>query len=141
MRISRDEYLMREAWNASRRSSCLRLNVGAVLARGGRVIMSGYNGSPSGWPHCLPETCGPDKPCTATIHAEANCIYWAARLGIATDDTFMYATDSPCMKCAEAILQAGIKGIIYDREYRDTAPLIMLVSSAIHVSQYNASQR
>lgn len=118
MRISRDEYLMREAWNASRRSTCLRLNVGAVLVREGRVIVAGYNGTPSGFMHCSYATCGPDKPCLNTVHAEANCIYFAARHGIATRGTVMYSTDSPCKTCAEALIQAGVIEFVFYRDYR-----------------------
>ena len=135
MRISREEYLMREAWNASLRSSCLRLQVGAILSRDGRVVVTGYNGSLSGLDHCTPLTCNPTTPCTATVHAEVNCVYFAARLGISTHGTFMYTTDSPCRKCAEAIIQSGVSVVIYDREYRDTEPLGLLRYAGIVVDR------
>lgn len=52
MRPSRDENLMDHAWINSRRSTCSRLNVGAVFAREGRPLSMGYNGAPAGLPHC-----------------------------------------------------------------------------------------
>lgn len=131
MRITRDEYLMNEVFNASKRSTCLRLRVGAVLVRDGRPILAGYNGALAGFPHCTPETCGPNKPCSNTVHAEVNVIYFAARHGIATSGATLWCTDSPCKICAEAIIQAGIKEVVYAREYRDTSPLYLLTSAGI----------
>jgi len=136
MRITRDEYLMDAAKLAAKRSTCLRLNVGAVLARNGRIIATGYNGSPTGFEHCTPDTCGPDKPCYATVHAEANAIYFAARHGIATEGADMYCTDSPCKTCAEAIINAGIIRFLYLREYRDKDPLRMLYHAGVQVRNY-----
>lgn len=136
-RISREEYLMLEAWNASRRSTCLRLQVGAVLARDGRVVVSGYNGAPKGQPHCDPSVCGPDVPCLRTVHAEVNCIYFAARHGILVEGTTMFTTDSPCQRCAEAIVNAGVHSVFFNRAYRDTAPIEFLSKAKIIVIQYD----
>ena len=36
----------------AQRGTCSRLQVGAIISRGGRVISTGYNGAPSGLPHC-----------------------------------------------------------------------------------------
>lgn len=131
MRISRQQYLMNEAWNASKRSTCLRLQVGAVLSRKGRPIIAGYNGALAGFQHCSPMTCGPERPCNNTVHAEVNCIYFAARYGIQTAGSVMYCTDSPCKTCAEAIIQAGVAEVWYAREYRDTSPLDLLSQAEI----------
>lgn len=136
MRISRDEYLANEVLNAAKRSTCLRLQVGAILVRDGRTILAGYNGSLSGFAHCTPDTCGPDKPCSNTVHAEVNVIYFAARHGIATAGTTLWCTDSPCKICAEAIIQAGIKKVVYIREYRDTYPLELLDTAGVLHEQY-----
>ena len=133
MRITRDEYLLNEVFNAAKRSTCLRLNVGAVLVRDGRPILAGYNGALSGFPHCTPETCGPDKPCNNTVHAEVNVIYFAARHGIATEGATLWCTDSPCKACAEAIIQVGITEVVYAREYRDISPLRLMAGAGIHI--------
>lgn len=122
-RISRSDMLIQFCNAAAERSTCLRNQVGAIIARDGRPISVGYNGAAEGKPHCAPETCGPDKPCTNTIHAEANAIAFAARKGIATEGAWLYCTYSPCQKCAELILQAGIKFLVFEHCYRDMAPL------------------
>lgn len=136
MRISRDEYLMNEAINASKRSTCNRLQVGAVIVREGRPIIAGYNGAPSGFPHCDPSVCRLDQPCTRTIHAEVNCIYFAARYGIEILGTSIYTTDSPCDICAKAIIQAGIVEVVFKDKYRDHSPLILLEASKIKTRWY-----
>lgn len=51
-RISRDQMLMEIAEIVAKRGTCNRLQVGAVISKGGRIISTGYNGVPSGLPHC-----------------------------------------------------------------------------------------
>ena len=104
-------------------STCNRLKVGAVIARNGRVIVSGYNGAASHLPHCGPECFPGGPPCKRAVHAEANAIAFAARNGLATEDCIIVCTDSPCLDCARLIINAGIREVYYSREYRDTKPL------------------
>jgi dCMP deaminase len=138
-RISRDKLLMDVALLFKRRSTCLRRQVGAVLAREGRILSTGYGGAPAGVPHCSEETCGPDKPCIRTIHAEANAVAYAARTGVATDSTTLYCTASPCIECAKLIINAGIVRVVYDEEYRDTGPIILLRSVGIRCEKHGPS--
>ena len=51
-RISWDEYFMSMAELASKRSTCLRRHVGAVIVRDNQVLSTGYNGAPKGLPNC-----------------------------------------------------------------------------------------
>lgn len=51
-RVSRDEMLLGVAKVVALRGTCSRLRVGAVVSRDGRIISTGYNGAPSGLPHC-----------------------------------------------------------------------------------------
>lgn len=132
-RITRDEVLMEMAIAASKRSTCMRKHVGALLAMDSRPLMSGYAGSPSGQEHCNDDNCFPDKPCTRTIHAEANAIYWAARKGVATEGATLYCTCSPCKVCAEAIISAGIKRAVFKERYRDQQGLNMLSEAGIEI--------
>lgn len=119
-----------------RRSTCLRLQVGAIIVREGRVISGGYNGAPAGQPHCTPDICSPDKPCTRTIHAEANSIAFAAKYGISTQNCGMYCTDSPCMDCAKLIINAGITSMVCLRPYRDEAPIDLLLKAGVQFKFY-----
>lgn len=52
MRISRDLMLMEVAQAVAKRGTCSRKQVGVVVAREGRVLVTGYNGAPAGLTHC-----------------------------------------------------------------------------------------
>lgn len=135
-RISRDDMLMEIARIVAKRSTCRRLNVGAVIAREGRVVSTGYSGAPSGLPHCSPETCSLDHPCTRTIHAEMGAITFAAREGLRLMGCTLYCTHAPCLDCAKAIINTGIKRIVYETPYRKTEGIELLRSIGIIVEQW-----
>ena len=52
-------------------------------------------------------------------HAERNAIYSAARTGFSTVGCTIYVTHPPCMDCARAIVQAGIKRVVTVRPSAD----------------------
>lgn len=134
-RLTRDQMLMGLAHVAAARGTCNRLSVGAVLAFEARPISLGYNGAPSGMPHCGAD-CGPGKPCKNTIHAEDNAIRWARSfLGADPHGATLYVTDSPCLECAGKIWKAGVSRVVYDREYRITDGIEFLLKKGIEVSQ------
>lgn len=135
-RLDRKEFYKEMVQLYQRRSTCLRLQVGAIIVRDGRVISGGYNGAPSGMPHCTADICGPDKPCTRTIHAEANAIAFAAKYGISTENCSLWASDSPCIECAKLIINAGISYLVFLRAYRDEAPLTLLRQAGVQMKFY-----
>ncbi len=117
-RMSWDEYFMSIAELASKRATCTRKSVGAVLVRDKRIIATGYNGSPPGQPHCIDAGClMVDGHCIRTIHAEENAIVFCARAGIPTENSVLYITSSPCQHCAKVIIASGIKEVVYGDEY------------------------
>jgi len=136
MRISREQMLMEMAHIASKRGTCGRLAVGAVIAREGRPISIGYVGAPSGDPHCSSETC-PDlsAPCNRTKHAELNAIDFAKAHDINVEGADIYVTDSPCQMCAAEIVLAGIRRVFFDRQYRDPAGIEKLKREDLEVTQ------
>jgi len=138
MRISRDQMFMEIARIVSKRSTCLRSQVGAVLVKNNRIVSIGYAGSPPGAPHCDPSTCNKDTPggCKNTIHAEKNAIDFAQKEGISTEGATIYITMSPCKACAEEILKAGIKRVVYDRLYRDSSGIQLLDDHSVAVELF-----
>lgn len=129
------------AWTAAMRGTCNRLKVGAVIVRDNRPVSLGYNGTPAGHTHCGPE-CNQDNPCTKTLHAESNAIEWATRdkryrstAGCGAEGATMYVTDTPCLPCAHKIFNAGIKRVVFDREYRINDGLVFLQASGVEVEQ------
>src|SRR5215831_10652027 len=75
-RITRWQAFMQTAEVWSRRSTCMRRNVGAVIAVNDRIVSVGYNGAPPGEPHCDGKTCIPPGciGCARAVHAEINAI-------------------------------------------------------------------
>ena len=130
----RDEVLMNMAREVARLSTCNRLKVGAILTKDYRVISTGYNGTPSGMPHCS-HSVGETGGCKDAVHAEANSIAFAARLGgSGTMDSTLYVTHSPCMECAKLIINAGISRVVYGEEYRLVEGLELLRDAGIWVT-------
>lgn len=117
------------------KSSCTRASVASVIVRDGRVISTGYVGSPSGMPHCKDVGCliGPDGGCIRTVHAEANAIAFAARHGISTDRCDMVVSISPCLSCAKLIINAGIKSVSFYKRYRNTDGIQLLEEAGVEV--------
>lgn len=134
IRISREEMFKEIVLVVSRRSSCLKKQVGALLLKDNRIIAIGYNGV---LPHEDPET-GFDQINneTHTVHAEANIIAFCAKNGIATGGCTLWVTLSPCEKCAELIIQAGIKEVVYLENYRDYTGISKLMKNDIKISYY-----
>lgn len=119
MRITRNEMFMAMASTVSLRGTCERAKVGCVIVRDGRIVSMGYNGSPPGALHCqaVPELCREDG-CRNAIHAEANAVCWAARIGVSTEFASLYTTHAPCPACAQLVVAAGIAQVYYKHDYR-----------------------
>lgn len=135
-RPSWDEYFMGLAAQVARRSTCKRRAVGAVLVRNRRILATGYNGSPPGFPHCINDQCLMiDGHCVRTIHAETNAIIQAALHGISTEGAALYCTSFPCHNCAKMLIGAGIKQIFYRDAYNDEVSKDFLRHAGIQVEQ------
>ncbi|MFO8018246.1 MAG: dCMP deaminase family protein [Promethearchaeia archaeon] len=124
-RISKDDYFMQLAEVVSKRSTCLKRNVGAVLVKGAHIISTGYNGAPSGFKHCTPESCvrkniksGERPELCRGVHAEINCIIQAAIHGTSIEgNTTLYSTTFPCMNCLKLLINSGINRLVYKEGY------------------------
>lgn len=134
MRPSVESVLMATAWAWAERATCPRLHVGAVLARDGRTISTGYNGPVSGAPHCGDHSDG--RPCARAVHAEANVIAFAARHGVATAGTTLFVTHSPCVTCARLLVNAGVVAVVFGVAYRSLDGVDELGSCGIDVRKF-----
>lgn len=130
-RIPWDQYFMTQSVILSMRSTCPRLTVGAMIVRDQRTIAGGYNGSVSGDVHCIDEGCLiVDGHCVRTVHAEMNAILQCAKFGIDTSNAEIYVTHFPCLPCTKMIIQAGIKGIHYLKDYHNNPYSLELINRA-----------
>lgn len=103
-----DDYFMGIAEAASKRASCPRASIGAVIVRPDNSIVStGYNGAPRGEPHCLDVGCQvEDNHCQRAIHAEMNALVYA-REPLNGYRIYVYGREV-CRECAKVLRAAGV---------------------------------
>ena len=135
-----DQYFMEMAELASKRSTCLRRKVGAVLVKDRRILTTGYNGAPKKLPHCEETGClreqknvpsGKRHEICRGIHAEQNLIAQSAVHGVKTEGATVYCTNQPCSICTKLLINAGIKKIYYKNPYNDEFTKKLLDQSEI----------
>lgn len=143
-RLSWDEYFMQITELIARRSTCLRRQVGALLVRDRQILASGYNGAPSGLPHCNEVGCIRDTQRVPTgerhelcrgLHAEQNAIIQAANHGVSLKRSTLYSTTHPCVICTKMIINAGIKRVVYLEGYGDHLAGEMIKQAGIVLDQ------
>lgn len=115
-RISRKELMLATSRLWGSRGTCPRARVGCVIEKDGRILATGYNGSPSGEPHCDDVGCDMQEGhCVRTTHAEANALMFCAKYGIPTNGATLYTTGwagGSCHRCTKLAKAAGIVEII-----------------------------
>lgn len=143
--ISWDEYFMGIAKLSAMRSKDPNTQVGCcIVGKDNRIISVGYNGFPNGcsdddFPWCRD---GEDNKYFYTTHSELNAILNAR--GSNLEGGRLYVSLFPCNECAKAIIQCGIKEIVYDADkYADTPAVIaskrMLKAAGIIFRKYERS--
>ena len=142
--ISWDEYFMGIAMLAAKRSKDPSTQVGACIVSGDNIIIStGYNGMPKGcsddefpW-----ERTGEVTKYPYVVHAELNAILNAN--GRDLRGSRLYVALFPCNECAKAIIQSGVKEVLYlSDKYKDTmgnfASKRMLDAAGVKYTQLRA---
>ena len=143
-----DTYFLMIALVASTRSTCLRRQVGAVIVRDKFIVSTGYNGAPQGVEHCSEIGCMREKLAIPSgerhemcrgSHAELNAIAQAAKIGVSTENATILCTHEPCSFCTKAILNAGIKEVVFLYPYPDKLANEMMAEGKITVRQLEES--
>ena len=147
--ISWDEYFMSVAMLAGMRSKDPSSQVGAcIVSEDNKILSMGYNGFPKG--------CSDDEFPWAregnelstkyfyVVHSELNAIL--NYRGGSLQGAKLYVTLFPCNECAKAIIQAGIKTIVYDQDkYHDTPAVIaskrMMDAAGVRYYRYQRTGR
>ncbi|MBI5018348.1 MAG: cytidine/deoxycytidylate deaminase family protein [Deltaproteobacteria bacterium] len=141
-RPSWPEYFADITRMVSTRSTCTRRRVGAILVKNKRILATGYNGAPSGVPHCLDVGClrermgipsGERHELCRGLHAEQNAILQAAHHGVSIDGADLYCTNLPCIICSKMIINAGIKRVYYLDGYADDLSREMLAVAGVEL--------
>lgn len=129
----RDNLYMSVAHEVPRCSYAMRLQVGAVIARGDRILSEGFNGTPKGFPN----VCEDDHNHTLSyvLHAESNALSKLTRSTESSEGATIYVTHAPCVECAKLIIQSRIKRVVYCNAYRIADGIDLLRRAGIKVEQ------
>jgi dCMP deaminase len=132
-KLTKDEYYLNIAKEVSRKSTCFRRVIGAIIIRDDQIISTGYAGAPrktkDSLEHgfCLRDNLkiphGQRYELCRSVHAEQNAIINAARAGVSLlgGDMYLYGcvpgkdgpiNAFPCFICKKMIINAGIKRVI-----------------------------
>ena len=144
--ITWDEYFMGVALLASKRSKDPSTQVGACIVSPANIILStGYNGFPFG---CSDDEFpwnrdGDDTKYPYVVHAELNAILNSQ--GKDLKGSRLYVALFPCNECAKAIIQSGIREVIYlSDKYADTPSVVaskrMLTAAGVTFRQLQSEK-
>ena len=87
--------------------------VGAVAVRNRRILAQGYNGLPAGVTDTDARLKNRDTRLEMTVHAEMNCVAYAAQNGVSLLGATMYVWPlMTCSRCASMLIQAGINKVV-----------------------------
>ncbi len=134
-KISWDKYFMNIAKISSKKSTCLCVNIGAVIVNNNEILSIGYVGAPRKVKDCFEKgyclrrrlniPSGTRYEVCASVHAEQNAIINAARNGVNIKDATMYIYGEsryqntikpidafPCFICKKMIINSGIKKVV-----------------------------
>jgi len=118
-----------------------RLQVGALIVKGNRIVGTGYNGMPTDWDNVCEEVVPPNewvefeqlKTKPEVLHAETNAIAKLAKSSESGLGAAMFVTHAPCIDCAKIVYQSGIDTVYYKNNYRSTQGLEFLTKSNVDV--------
>lgn len=134
-----DNYFMGVAKLTAQLSHARRTKVGAVVTKDNRIISVGYNGTPGrGFDNNCEDELSDGTLVTKNIvvHAEMNALCFCARTEIESEGATIYLTLSPCASCALAMIQSGVKRVVYLEQYRDLSGVKILEQAGIEVEQF-----
>ncbi|MDR2017719.1 MAG: cytidine/deoxycytidylate deaminase family protein [Syntrophobacterales bacterium] len=134
----------------SKRSTCKRRSVGALIVKDKRILSSGYNGAPMGLAHCSDRQClreilkvapGERHELCRGLHAEQNAIIQAAYHGVSINEAQLYTTHLPCSICIKMVMNAGISTVLYIDGYPDELASELMNESAMIIRKVKMAGR
>ena len=109
-------------------SNCVSYKVGCIFVKNGRIISSGYNGTPAGYKYNCDQVFPNYNPLIDRekhrefsafheLHAELNCLNWAAKERVSAEGCNVYCTTEPCKDCTKSLIQLGVKKVVFLNKY------------------------
>lgn len=150
--ITWDEYFMGVAALSGKRSKDPSTQVGAcIVSQDNKILSMGYNGFPMGcsddefpWDKETEDTDPYNAKYFYSTHSELNAIL--NYRGGSLEGSKLYVTLFPCNECAKAIIQAGIKTIVYGSDKYAETPAVnaskrMLDAAGVRYYRYQPTGR
>lgn len=142
-----DSMYMEMAEAVSKMSRAERAQVGALLVRDNNVLSFGFNGTPSGFDNNCEDKVIDSMPGfngvftqlvtkPEVLHAESNALMKIAKSTQSSEGATMYVTLAPCFECSKLMVQAGVKRVVYGKEYRDKSSITFLKQANIEIEKY-----
>lgn len=139
-RESWDSYFMRLAEESAKRSKDPKTQVGSCIVKNKKVLSLGYNGAPRNFPDSEVPLSNEgleiqNKKSSYMCHSELNAILNYRGPLSDLENATIYVTLSPCHECIKALIQVGIKKIIYKEDYHkvDITNFAKLLASKCNV--------
>jgi dCMP deaminase len=113
-------------------------------------LATGYNGAPTGLPHCIDIGClreelgiasGERHELCRGLHAEQNVIIQAAYHGVCIKGATLYCTNLPCSICSKMLINAGIGEIKYRQGYADSMAEEMLKAAGVPTTKIEETEK
>lgn len=76
--------------------------------------------------------------CERSEHAERNGIAWAARKGIKLEGSELHVTHMPCLACAMAVVNSGIRRVVFETPYRKLEGVRLVASAGVEVVDFSS---
>jgi dCMP deaminase len=137
------DYFMSMAELTASLSYAKRLQVGALIVKGNRIVGTGYNGMPTDWDNVCEEVVPPNewvefeqlKTKPEVLHAEMNALMKLAKSSESGNNAAIFITHSPCIDCAKGIYQAGIKEVYYKNDYHSSQGIEFLEKCELKITK------
>jgi len=121
--INWDDYFMSMVYLAASKSKDERTHIGAVIVgKDNEIKSTGYNSFVRKLRDDVLERQKKPEKYFWFEHAERNAIFNAVRFGASLKGCTLYTNGIPCMDCARAIVQSGIKKVVVDKSWDDQNP-------------------
>lgn len=128
------QFYMDVAERSAQLSYATKLQVGAVVVVDNGILSTGFNGTPRGESNACEVVSGNQLVTLPNvIHAEDNAIRRVYERNLCAHGGSIFITHAPCIKCADKIIDAGIKEVYYKHPYRDENGIRLLERDNIKV--------
>jgi dCMP deaminase len=115
-----DIFFMKMVYLIADKSKDPSSKIGALIINdNNQIVKIGYNGFPVNVNDSILTRYQRPEKYQYTAHAEANAIFFAARDGVKTENCKIYTNMLCCIECAKAVIQSGIKKVVYHKQYYD----------------------